>query len=98
MTNFSNKAATKFSIRPIDLTCCLKADSSETGFLKAVSENAFETILLYCKAIGTDLGYPEIVTPTVMYLKSFVKKMYSTSPEIHKKYKVLLEKVKNDAV
>lgn len=94
MTNFSNKSATKFSIRPIDLTCCLKADASETGFLKAVSENSFETILLYCKAIGTDLGYPEIVTPTVMYLKSFVKKMYN-NPEIYKKFKILLEKVNN---
>ncbi|ODN06589.1 Nucleolar complex protein 2 [Orchesella cincta] len=91
LTEFSNKGS-KFSVRPIDLSVCLKADASESGYTKAVSENTFETILAYCKAIGTDLGFPEIVTPTVMYLKTFVKKQCKNI-EVIKKFKALLEKI-----
>lgn len=93
LTDFTSKSASKFSVRPIDLTCCLKADASETGYLKAVADNVFETLLLYCKAIATDLGFPEIVTPTVMFLKTFLKKTCK-NVEVIKKFKVLLDKVK----
>ncbi|CAL8144027.1 unnamed protein product [Orchesella dallaii] len=91
LTEFSNKAS-KFSVRPIDLSVCLKAEASESGYMKAVSENTFETILAYCKAIATDLAFPEIVTPTVIYLKTFVKKQCKNI-EVIKKFKILLEKI-----
>lgn len=92
LTDFSNKSASKFSVRPIDLTCCIRADATETGYVKAVSENVFEMILLYCKAIATDIGYPEIITPTAIDLRRFLKKDCK-NVEVSKKFKMLLEKV-----
>lgn len=74
------------------MSCCLKADASESGYTKAVSETAFELILRTCKAIATDLSFPEIVTPTLMQLRSFLKKKCK-NPEVCRKYKTLVEKV-----
>lgn len=92
MTDFSTKSVSKFSVRPLDMTCCLKADMTESGYGKAVSENVFELILRTCKAIATDLSFPEIVTPTLMQLRSFLKKKCK-NPEVCRKYRTLIEKV-----
>lgn len=93
MTDFSSKSVSKFSVRPLDMTCCLKADSSESGYSKAVSENVFDLILGCTKAIATELSFPEIVTPTLMQLRSFLKKKCK-NPEVVRKFKTLIEKVR----
>jgi hypothetical protein len=82
----------KFSVRPLDLVCCLKVDPAESGYFKAVSEAIFESILGACKAIGTELAFPEILTPTLIHLKTFLKKECKNG-EVSKKYKGLIEKV-----
>ena len=91
-TDFSAKSVSKFSVRPLDLTCCLKADPTESGYLKAVSENGFECILGACSAIATELAFPEIVCPTLIHLKSFLKKECKNG-EVTRKYKTLIDKV-----
>ena len=93
LTYFGGKTVAKFSVRPLDLNCCLKVDSSESGYYKAISEAIFESILAACKAIGTELAFPEIVTPTLIQLKSFLKKDCKNG-EVSKKYKTLVEKVR----
>ena len=92
MTDFSAKSVQKFSVRPLDFTCCLKADPSEGGYVKALSENAFECILRACTAMATELSFPEIVTPATINLKRFLKKQCK-NPEVSKKFKVLVDKV-----
>jgi len=92
MTDFSPKTVSTFSVRPLDLTCCLKADVSESGYTKAVTETVFELILRSCKAIATELSFPEIVTPTLMQLRSFLKKKCK-NPEVCRKFRTLIEKI-----
>jgi nucleolar complex protein 2 len=92
LTDFSGKTVGKFSVRPLDIHCCLKADSTESGYFKAVSEAVFDSLLGTCKAIATELAFPEIVTPTIMQLKTFIKKSCKNA-EVSKKYKTLIEKV-----
>jgi len=92
MTDFGAKSISKFSVKPLDMTCCIKADSGESGYGKAVSENTFELILACCKSIATELSFPEIMTPTLIQLRSFLKKKCK-NPEVAKKFKTLIEKV-----
>jgi len=96
MTDFSPKTISTFSVRPLDLTCCLKADVSESGYAKAITETVFELILRCCKAIATELSFPEIVTPTLMQLRSFLKKKCK-NPEVCRKFRTLIEKVDANA-
>ncbi|CAG7818300.1 unnamed protein product [Allacma fusca] len=95
-TDFSSKSVSKFSVRPLDFTCCLKADSSESGFLKSIAENTFECILSACAAVATELAFPEVVCPTVMQLKSFLKK-HCRNAEVSKKYKTLIDKIEENS-
>jgi nucleolar complex protein 2 len=92
MTDFGAKSVSKFSVKPLDMSCCIKADATESGYGKAVSENVFELVLATCKAIATELSFPEIVTPTLMQLRSFVRKRCK-NPEVARKFKTLIEKV-----
>lgn len=92
MTDFSGKTVGKFSVRPLDIQCCLKADPTESGYFKAISEAVFDSILRTCNAIATELAFPEIITPAIMHLKTFIKKSCKNA-EVSKKYKTLIEKV-----
>jgi len=80
----------------LDMTCCLKADVSESGYLKAISENVFECLLGAFVAVATELAFPEIVCPTIIHLKSFLKKNCKNA-EVAKKYKTLAEKIEENS-
>jgi len=74
------------------MTCCLKADSSESGYAKSVSENVFQCLLEGMKCLASQLAFPEIVTPLLIQLKGFLKKGCK-NPEISKQFKGLIAKV-----
>ena len=97
LTDFSGKAAAKFSVRPLNLQCCLKADPAETGYHKAVADAIYDTILGVCQVLGSDIAFPELMTQPMFILKTFLRNKCRNA-EVARRFKTLLEKVEANAV
>lgn len=87
----------KASIRPFDWLCMLRlsrAEMSESGFKDGVVDQVYDGIVNYLSVEAASIGFPELVVPAVLQLKSFLKKC--KVPNYTKKIKHLLDKVKEN--
>ncbi|XP_045619881.2 nucleolar complex protein 2 homolog isoform X1 [Procambarus clarkii] len=87
----------KASIKPFDWLCMLRlsrAEMSESAFKDGVVDQVYDGIINYLSAESASIGFPELVVPTTLQLKSFLKKC--KVPNYTKKIKQLLEKIKEN--
>uniref|UniRef100_A0A0P4WBG0 Uncharacterized protein n=1 Tax=Scylla olivacea TaxID=85551 RepID=A0A0P4WBG0_SCYOL len=87
----------KASIRPFDWLCMLRlsrSEMSESGFKDGVVDQVYNGIVNYLSVEAASIGFPELVVPLVLQLKSFMKKC--KVPNYNKRMKHLLEKIKEN--
>ncbi|GFY49218.1 nucleolar complex protein 2 homolog [Trichonephila inaurata madagascariensis] len=66
----------RFSIRPVDLSCALKvtkAQQQEAGFKDSCIFDLCSLVVDYLKCYSNSIGFPELALPVVMQFKSFMK-------------------------
>ncbi|XP_046667721.1 nucleolar complex protein 2 homolog [Homalodisca vitripennis] len=71
-----NKKHQKVSMKPMDFTCILrmsKAGLGENGFRDAIVEQVYQLLIEYCAAESHRISFPDIIVPSVVQLRSFVK-------------------------
>eukprot|EP00088_Acartia_fossae_P026476 TRINITY_DN2730_c0_g1_i13.p1 TRINITY_DN2730_c0_g1~~TRINITY_DN2730_c0_g1_i13.p1 ORF type:complete len:901 (-),score=322.19 TRINITY_DN2730_c0_g1_i13:247-2805(-) len=73
--NFGKKSK-KVSMKPLEFACILKVSKSqmlESGFKDTVVEEVYAGIITYLAHHSNRIGFPELVTPLIFQLKSFLK-------------------------
>ncbi|KAG0716011.1 Nucleolar complex protein 2 [Chionoecetes opilio] len=87
----------KASIRPFDWLCIIRlsrAEMSESGFKDGVVDQVYDGVINYLSVEAASIGFPELVVPAALQMKSFLKKC--KVPNYTKKIKHLLEKIKEN--
>ncbi|XP_020812496.1 nucleolar complex protein 2 homolog [Drosophila serrata] len=93
-SNTFNRKHTAVSMKPLQFTCVLrlnKAQLAENGFRDEVIEQVCGLLLEYLAHESTSLAFSDLVVPTVMALKAYLKDC--RNPNYSRKLKQLLEKV-----
>uniref|UniRef100_A0A023GLV7 Putative nucleolar complex protein 2 n=1 Tax=Amblyomma triste TaxID=251400 RepID=A0A023GLV7_AMBTT len=96
IVNFNQKHSAT-SMRPLDLSCVLRvspAQMKESGFRDAVVETFYELVLEYVSSVSHSVAFPELVLPSLLYLKDFCKKCKVAN--YTKKVKQLIEKMEEN--
>ncbi|KAG1666653.1 Nucleolar complex protein 2 [Nymphon striatum] len=71
-----HKHHSNVSFKPMDFTCTLKLSKkqlSENGFKDRAIDQVYETMMDYTHTQSYKIGYPELVLPATVQLKSFLK-------------------------
>ncbi|KAG7153729.1 nucleolar complex protein 2 homolog [Homarus americanus] len=87
----------KASIKPFDWLCMLRlsrAEMAESAFKDGVVDQVYDGIINYLSVESSSIGFPELVVPATLQLKSFLK--MCKVPNYTKKIKQLLEKIKEN--
>lgn len=96
-SNTFNKKHTQLSLKAMPFTCILrvtKPQLEELSFRTQVTENIFSTALEYLAAESYSLTFPDLVVPTIILLKQYIKtcRVASTS----RKLKQLLDLIQDN--
>lgn len=92
------KKHVSLSMKPMDFDCALKLSKSqlqENGFKDKVIEQVYELILEYLQTQAHTIGFPELVLPTIIHLKSFLKLCKISN--YCRKLKQLLDKIQENS-
>ncbi|XP_071520446.1 LOW QUALITY PROTEIN: nucleolar complex protein 2 homolog [Panulirus ornatus] len=92
-----DKKHKKASIKHLEWMCMLRlsrAEMSESAFKDGVVYQVHDHIIDYLSTESASIGFPELVVPTILQLKSFIKKCKIQN--YTKKIKQLLEKIKEN--
>lgn len=93
-SNTFNKKHTVVSMKPMQFTCILRLNKSqmaENGFRDEVIENVCGLLLEYLDHESASLAYPDLVVPTVCFLKKYLKECKNSN--YSRKLKQLLDKI-----
>ncbi|KAH8282542.1 hypothetical protein KR054_008302, partial [Drosophila jambulina] len=93
-SNTFNRKHTAVSMKPLQFTCILrlnKAQLAENGFRDEVIEQVCGLLLEYLAHESTSLAFSDLVVPTVMAIKAYLKDCRNAN--YSRKLKQLLEKV-----
>jgi len=93
-----DKKHKKMSLKPFDWLCMLKLSKSQLGesaFKDGVIDQVYDGIVNYLSVESASIGFPELVVPTNIQLKSFLKSC--KVPNYTKKIRQLLEKIKENS-
>ncbi|KAH8249730.1 hypothetical protein KR032_011926, partial [Drosophila birchii] len=93
-SNTFNRKHTAVSMKPLQFTCVLrlnKAQLAENGFRDEVIEQVCGLLLEYLAHESTSLAFSDLVVPTVMAIKAYLKDCRNAN--YARKLKQLLEKV-----
>ncbi|KAH8246475.1 hypothetical protein KR038_000701, partial [Drosophila bunnanda] len=93
-SNTFNRKHTAVSMKPLQFTCVLrlnKAQLAENGFRDEVIEQVCGLLLEYLAHESTSLAFSDLVVPTVMAIKAYLKDCRNAN--YSRKLKQLLEKV-----
>ncbi|XP_077500608.1 nucleolar complex protein 2 [Amblyomma americanum] len=96
VVNFNQKHSST-SMRPLDMSCVLRvspAQMKESGFRDAVVETFYELVLEYVSSVSHSVAFPELVLPSLLYLKEFCKKCKVAN--YTKKVKQLIDKMEEN--
>lgn len=91
------KQPKKTSVRPFNWMCILRlsrGELKESAFKDGVVDQVYDGMVNYLSVVSSSIGFPDFVVPTVLQLKSFVKKC--KSPSYCKKFKQLLDKIREN--
>ncbi|KAJ9598242.1 hypothetical protein L9F63_011063 [Diploptera punctata] len=99
LTSFNfNKAHKKVSMKALDMTCILRLSKSqmqENGFKDAIVEKIYQQLLQYLASEAHTISFPDMVVPTIIQLKKFVKEC--KSPNYSRKLKQVQEKIEENS-
>lgn len=70
-------------------------EMAESAFKDGVVEQVYKGILNYLSVESSSISFPELVVPTVLQLKAFIKKF--KVPKYTTKMKQLLDKIKENS-
>jgi len=93
-----DKKHKKMSLKPFDWMCMLKLSKSQLGesaFKDGIIDQVYDGIVNYLSVESASIGFPELVVPTNLQLKSFLKSC--KVPNYTKKVRQLLEKIKENS-
>ncbi|KAK7019794.1 Nucleolar complex protein 2 [Halocaridina rubra] len=88
------KQSKKSSLRPFDWMCMLKLSKgqlNESAFKDGIVDQVYDIMVNYLSVESNSIGFPDLVVPTVLQLKAFIKKC--KFPNYNKKFKQLLDKI-----
>ncbi|XP_023232043.1 nucleolar complex protein 2 homolog [Centruroides sculpturatus] len=97
IVNFKKKH-TSLSMKPMEFDCALKLSKSqlqENGFKDKVVELVYDTMLEYLQSQSHTIGFPELVLPTVVHIKSFLKTCKISN--YSRKLKQLIDKIQENS-
>lgn len=89
-----NKKHSKVSMKPLSFTCILRLNNEqlqENGFRDEVIECIFATTLDYMAHESFTLSYPDLVVPSIINLKQYVKRCRNSNHS--RKLKQLIDKL-----
>ncbi|XP_067137199.1 nucleolar complex protein 2 homolog [Centruroides vittatus] len=92
------KKHTSLSMKPMEFDCALKLSKSqlqENGFKDKVVELVYESMLEYLQSQSHTIGFPELVLPTVVHIKSFLKTCKISN--YSRKLKQLIDKIQENS-
>ncbi|XP_055904428.1 nucleolar complex protein 2 homolog [Eupeodes corollae] len=93
-----NKKHSSVSMKPMQFTCILRLNKSqmaENGFRDEVVENVCGLLLDYLAHESATLAFPDLVVPTVVALKQYLKKCKNSN--YSRKLKQVLDKIQDNA-
>ncbi|XP_055855379.1 nucleolar complex protein 2 homolog [Episyrphus balteatus] len=93
-----NKKHSAVSMKPMQFTCILRLNKSqmaENGFRDEVVENVCGLLLDYLAHESATLAFPDLVVPTVVTLKQYLKKCKNSN--YSRKLKQVLDKIVDNA-
>lgn len=96
---FSQKHS-KVSMKPLSFTCILRLSQSqlvENGFRDEVIENLIGCALDYAAHESFTISYPDLIVPTVMQLKHYLKQGKNVNSNHRSKLKQLLDKLEENS-
>lgn len=70
-------------------------EMGESAFKDGIVEQVYNSILSYLSVESSSISFPELVVPTVLQLKAFLKKI--KTPKYTTKMKQLLDKIKENS-
>ncbi|KAH8324412.1 hypothetical protein KR074_006747 [Drosophila pseudoananassae] len=97
-SNTFNRKHTAVSMKPLQFTCVLrlnKAQLSENGFRDEVIEQVCGLLLEYLAHESASLAFTDLVVPTVMAIKAYLKTCRNAN--YARKLKLLLDKVQESS-
>ncbi|XP_053961794.1 nucleolar complex protein 2 homolog [Anastrepha ludens] len=97
-SNTFNRKHTTASMRPLQFTCILRLNRgqlSENGFRDEVIEQVCSTALEYLSLESASLAFFDLVVPTVLALKSYLK--VCRNANYSRKLKQLLDKIQENS-
>jgi len=97
LTDF-NKKHSRQSWKPLDFLCMLKLSKvqlAEQGFKDGLLDHLYELLLDYFNIESHKIGFPELALPTIIKLKSFLKKCKVSN--YCKQIRQILEKVEENS-
>ncbi|KAH8323531.1 hypothetical protein KR067_013064 [Drosophila pandora] len=97
-SNTFNRKHTAVSMKPLQFTCVLrlnKAQLSENGFRDEVIEQVCGLLLEYLAHESASLAFADLVVPTVMAIKAYLKTCRNAN--YTRKLKLLLDKVQESS-
>lgn len=92
-----NKKHTRISWKPMEFLCVLKlskAQLAENAFKDAVMDQFYELIMDYAHTQCHTIGFPELILPTVIQMKSILKK--NKVANYNKQVKQLVDKLEEN--
>lgn len=93
-----NKKHSVVSMKPMQFTCILRLNKSqmaENGFRDEVVENVCGLLMEYLAHESATLAFPDLVVPTVVALKQYLKKCKNSN--YSRKLKQVLDKIVDNA-
>lgn len=96
---FSQKHG-KVSMKPLSFTCILRLGQGqlqENGFRDEVIENVIGCLLEYAAHESFTISYPDLIVPTVMHIKHYLKDGKNISGNQRSKLKQLLDKLEENS-
>ncbi|XP_067625122.1 nucleolar complex protein 2 [Eurosta solidaginis] len=97
-SNTFNRKHTRTSMRPIQFTCILRLNNgqlSENGFRDEVIEHLCSLILEYLAHESSSLAFSDLIVPTVLALKRYLKECRNGN--YSRKLKQLLDKIQENS-
>ncbi|PRD24225.1 UNVERIFIED_CONTAM: Nucleolar complex protein 2-like protein [Trichonephila clavipes] len=89
----------RFSIRPVDLSCALKVtkvQQQEAGFKDSCIFELCSLVVDYLKCYSNSIGFPELALPVVMQFKSFMKQCKVS--KYNQQLKTVLSKIEENSL